>query len=72
MTEEELLQAVKARFVQDVANGLLALMDERDGLRAENARLREALEEINKRDSYPPDGYGVWAEIARKALEVKP
>ena len=45
---------------------------ERDALRAENARLREALEEINKRDSYPPDGYGVWAEIARKALEVKP
>jgi hypothetical protein len=43
-----------------------------DALRAENARLREALEEINKRDSYPPDGYGVWAEIARAALEVKP
>jgi hypothetical protein len=41
-------------------------------LEAENARLRAALEEINKRDSYPPDGYGVWAEIARKALEVQP
>jgi hypothetical protein len=47
-------------------------LKENERLRAENARLREALEEINKRDSYPPDGYGVWAEIARKALEVKP
>jgi hypothetical protein len=44
---------------------------ELQALRAENARLREALEEINKRDSYPPDGYGVWAEIARAALEAK-
>jgi hypothetical protein len=45
-------------------------------LYSENARLREALEEIIKRDSYLPDGYGchwrVWAEIARAALEVKP
>jgi hypothetical protein len=43
-------------------------------LGAENARLREALEQINQRDTYPPDGYGVWAEIARAALagEVKP
>jgi len=39
-----------------------------DCLRAENDLLREALEEINRRDTYPPDGYGVWAEIARAAL----
>jgi hypothetical protein len=41
-------------------------------LRADVKRMREALEEINRRDTYPPDGYGVWAEIARAALEVKP
>jgi hypothetical protein len=58
---------VPARLTKDM---------EYDALRAENARLREALEEIIKRDSYLPDGYGchwrVWAEIAREALKVKP
>jgi len=49
-----------------------AAADELEALHAENARLRDALEEINRRDTYPPDGYGVWAEIARAALEAKP
>jgi hypothetical protein len=62
--------------VNELAIILEPFIDERDALRAENARLREALEEIIKRDSYLPDGYGchwrVWAEIARAALKVKP
>jgi hypothetical protein len=57
-------------------HGPVLMPAEVDALRAENARLREALEEIIKRDSYLPDGYGchwrVWAEIAREALEAKP
>jgi len=52
-------------FLEQVANKL-------SDLEYENARLRAALEQINQRDTYPPDGYGVWAEIARAALEVKP
>jgi phosphoenolpyruvate carboxylase len=50
-------------YLRDVFPSVLPTLD---------ARLREALEEINKRDSYLPDGYGVWAEIAREALEAKP
>jgi len=39
-----------------------ALTQERD-------RLRNALREINKRDTYSTISYGEWAEIARAALK---
>jgi regulator of replication initiation timing len=70
MTEPELKHAVETRFVQDVANGLIALMDERDALRTENARLREALQwfldndETNEGDVPMPEyGDRTWNEI---------
>jgi len=41
---------------------------ERDALKAENARLREALKKINIKDSYSKGSYGPFAEIARAEL----
>ena len=46
--------------------------DEIKRLRAENARLREALEQLARLGSEPHYGNSVGNEIARAALGVKP
>jgi hypothetical protein len=66
MTEEELVQAVETRFVRDVADGLIALMDERDALRAENARLREAQNATTQLMSARGTNRDYWEATAHK------
>jgi hypothetical protein len=47
-------------------------LKENERLRAENARLRAALEQLARLGSEPHYGNSVGNEIARAALEVKP
>jgi hypothetical protein len=54
--------------------GCLALAKERDELKADNARMRSALEEISDSNREPPDcHYGCncyEVKIAKKALKI--
>jgi hypothetical protein len=59
-------------LVQEVANGLIALMDERDALRAENARLREALAFYVRIRAQPVELVKDFGNTAEAALEVRP
>ena len=77
MTDEEFRAIIAAgpAVVMVESGHMIALLDERDGLRAENARLQEALREIAANAAAP--GYApeqrraIW-RMARAALEVKP
>jgi prefoldin subunit 5 len=71
--EEEMRQLLSATAyaIQRSAENRQAAMDELQALRAENARLREALEQIAGCESHAP---GDVVSVARAAIagEVKP
>ena len=54
----------------DVAQALRSLAAERDALKAENARLREALEKLARLGAEPYYGNSDGNMIARAALEM--
>jgi len=84
MTDEEFRAIIAAgpAVVMVESRHMIALLDERDGLRAENARLREALqhaeaamEGMASDQLTPIETANLWnatMESIRAALEVKP
>ena len=94
MTDEELAQYVKLTrkyaymwdggnmCLRQLCDGTEELIKERDALKAENERLRAAIETIHKAMTSNSDYEGAWlnypekpeltpADIARKALSVE-
>lgn len=81
MTDEEFRAIIAAGPAVVMVRHMIALLDERDTLRAENARLRDALQFYGGHDPENSD-HGNWVEMmnedggdtARAALagEVKP
>jgi hypothetical protein len=59
------------RHIEAQADWIKTLANSINKQAARIAELEEALNKINKKDSYPNGGFGPFAEIARAALEGK-